>query len=227
MAEHLGLNESALETFRAAFSPLPQLAWLDSDTRASLHAIQAAHDLPANASAVALLLDRTEEAVEFLGAGRSFIWSQAAQLRTPVDDVEASSTGGAELASKLRMLSKRLEGGIADNYPRGSPASMSTTERQIRQESLYVIEDIRKLPGFYHFMEQESYQSIAAVSQGEPVVILIAHARLSVALVLTSPDAQPACIQLNVSVATLETLHSQLRYATQSRGGISILDKIK
>ncbi|TCD65549.1 hypothetical protein EIP91_002513 [Steccherinum ochraceum] len=224
-AYHRFNDDSALDGYRRAFELLPQLAWLGSDTRASLHAIQQSTGVPADAATYALIKGHVEEAAEFLEAGRSIIWTQATRLRTPLGDVEFVAP---DLAKRLKYLSRSLEGSTLPPISPSSPTSLTTvlqpndttirTSWQLRQEWLSTIESIRHLPGFEHFLDKKPFQTLSSVAREGPVVLLIAHERLSVALILPEEGAEPVCIPLKTDVEKLKALHGTLKIVANSRG---------
>ncbi|THH14121.1 hypothetical protein EUX98_g9647, partial [Antrodiella citrinella] len=215
----------AMDGYRASFDLLPQLAWLGADTRASLHAIQQSAGLPADAATFALTEGKEKEAVEFLEVGRSVIWNQATRLRTPVDDVAAIAP---ELAEKLKVLSRSIEGhgvghanivsSTTEDDEDTTAATALHTSWRLRQDWLSVIQSIRSLPGFCHFLQRKPFEALASVAREGPVVILTAHERLSVALILPEEGAAPVCVQLKTTVKKLKDLHGTLRKVAHSRG---------
>ncbi|KAH8088970.1 CHAT domain-containing protein [Cristinia sonorae] len=236
-----GSKAMAMEGYRVAFELLPQLAWLGSDVRASLGAIKNAVGLSAEAARCAVVVGGSltrREAVEFLEAGRSVVWTQATGLRTPVEEVERVAPA---LATRLRVLSRTLEGGEFGSDAAGAFSSSSSsfgwpvfvpwkvepggdttvvqTHWHLRQEWFSVVQSIRGLPGFEHFLEKKPYEALARVARGGPVVVLVSHASLSVALVVAEEGAQPECVPLKTSLKKLTALHVSLRRVANSRGG--------
>lgn len=208
-----GFIDVALKAFRLLFTILPNLAWLGSDTRASIHAIHQARYLPVEAATFALRHSTVEEAVEFLEAGRTVIWTQATRLRRPVDSVAAVAPA---LASRLHDLSEQLRT-WSDRQPT-SASNEIILQSTLRTQWSETVDEIRKLPGLEQFLGATPYATLKEVSRDGPVVILLDHESCCSAIVLASPNVEPKCVPLTVTVKKLVALHARMKKVADSRG---------
>ncbi|THG99524.1 hypothetical protein EW026_g2854 [Hermanssonia centrifuga] len=213
-------SESALQAFRIIFSMLPNLAWLGSDTRSSLYAIHQARYLPVEAAMFALRHSTVEEAVEFLEAGRAVIWTQATRLRRPMDDIGQVAPA---LAKRLKELSANLQGGATGPQKDGS-SGMALTESKLRVAWFETVEEVRKFPGFDHFLGSNPFSVLSQVACDGPVVILLDHENRCTAIIISSPLVSPVKIPLTITVKKLQVLHGRLRTVADSRSTIASSD---
>lgn len=89
-----------------AIELLPELAWLGLSVSDRHHHLLEAGNVVREAAAAALNVSQYSTAVEWLEQGRSIIWGQKLQLRTPLDDLERECP---ELAMELKQISRQLE----------------------------------------------------------------------------------------------------------------------
>jgi hypothetical protein len=91
---------------------VPHVVWLGSTIQLRYHAIRRIGDGITEAAAVAISFREGNLALEWLEQGRSIIWGQVLQLRTPIDELRARYPAEAD---KLISLSHALESaGTAD-----------------------------------------------------------------------------------------------------------------
>ena len=99
-------SQAFLDAYKVAIDLLPRLAWMGLSLCDRCHQLFQAADGARDAAAAALELHRPDLAVEWLEQGRSIVWSQLSQLRTPVDDLR---TVYPELAAQFERVSHELE----------------------------------------------------------------------------------------------------------------------
>ena len=76
------------------------------------------------------------------------------------------------------------------------------------------------MPGFEQFLGATPYATLKEVSRDGPVVILLDHESCCSAIVLASPDVEPKCVPLTVTVKKLVALHARMKKVADSRGRI-------
>ena len=97
---------SALQGYTVALDLLPQVAWLGTTIPARHRELAASGNIASEAAAAAISAEQYDTALELLEQGRSVVWGQLLQLRTPVDGLlEVQPT----LADDLERISKAME----------------------------------------------------------------------------------------------------------------------
>ena len=195
-------DPSALEAYRAAIGLLPRLAMLGLDLRSRHKALLTGTDgLARNAAACAIQSGLYGEAIELLEAGRAVFWSQALQLRVPIDDLRVVAP---QLAQSLTEISFQLEqGSVTDriNDSSDSPQHRISREqevvhfRRLNEQWLAKVEEVRKLDGFHDFLQPIRLSMLQrATTYGSPIVVLNASNTDCAALILT--PSQTDSVQL-------------------------------
>ncbi|KAF8129645.1 CHAT domain-containing protein [Mycena galopus ATCC 62051] len=184
-------NASVLDAYRTSLDLLPVLAWLGLSIKDRHYHIVRAGKVARNAAAAAIAAGLPGMAVEWLEQGRSIIWGQLLNLRTPVDDLRKSYP---VLAEKFIFLSAQLEGtGIrgGELYVSNSSIQALNAQRSHDQalERNTLLEDIRRREGFTRFLLPTTMSELSKAAQGGPVVILNLSDNRCDALVL-SPGTQ-------------------------------------
>ncbi|KAJ7107947.1 CHAT domain-containing protein [Mycena epipterygia] len=194
---------SALEAYEIAVELLPQQAMLglDIQSRQKALTLKSMIGVATDAAACASQLNELGKAVEFLEAGRSVFWSQALQLHTSLDDLEAVHP---ELAEKIQDISKALEVGShrAVASIRLLPAMHKDHTRLDKDDTHYrklnakwveVIDEVRRQPGFEGFLRPKLMNELRAAAINGPVIILNSSrssCRCTALIVTPSSDAQ-------------------------------------
>ncbi|KAJ7193018.1 CHAT domain-containing protein [Mycena pura] len=196
-------HESALTAYRIAIDILPQLAALHLNVASRQEILAMTQSgFASDAAFCAIQLGKFDVAVEFLEAARSVFWSQALNLRTPLDELERIDS---PLASRLREISRQLEQASFRHTKRQlavdayqdvvSVEAEGSRCRRLNQEWNDVVDAIRMLPGFETLMRPEPIAALTKAALHGPVIILTASAASSHALVVRfSSDIQ--CLPL-------------------------------
>ncbi|KAF7341371.1 hypothetical protein MVEN_01873600 [Mycena venus] len=168
------VHPSVLDAYRVSLDLLPVLAWLGLSIKDRHYHILRAGKVARNAAAAAIAAGLPGVAVEWLEQGRSIIWGQLLNLRTPVDDLRKSHP---VLAEKFIFLSAQLEGtgirGREINVTNSSTQALNTQRSHDQAlERNTLLEDIRRLEGFDRFLLPKAMSELSKAAQGGPVVIL-------------------------------------------------------
>ncbi|KAF8531369.1 CHAT domain-containing protein [Gautieria morchelliformis] len=211
--------DSALEAYQAAIELLPRLAMLGLDLSSRQQALTSGSDgLAREAAACAIRSGQCDKAVELLEEGRAVFWSQALQLRTPMDDLHESAP---ELEAKLRRISLALEQGSLRDVSQDisdSPQTVMAMEREaarlrrLNDEWLETLEKIRDLEAFKDFLRPQRLPKLVDAAAKAPVVILNASEAGCAALVLTLNGVQH--VPLALSFADVNALVDLIQIAT-------------
>jgi hypothetical protein len=180
-----------LEAYTLAIDLLPQLAWLGLSLTDRHHHLLETSDIVQNAVAAAIDALQLDKAIEWFEQGRSIIWNQILQLRTPLDCLRNVHP---ELADRLSYLSKMLESAtirdemlpISGRHDRPSPSEVSIRYHDLAHEREALVKKIRTLDGFEGFLSPKSFAQLLPVARNGPVVIINVSTSKSDALALIS-----------------------------------------
>ena len=199
-------SQSLLDAYTVAVDLLPQLAWIGLSLHDRSHQLLQAVDTVCDAAAAALEAHLPERAVEWLEQGRSIVWSQLSQLRTPVDDLRTAHPG---LAAQFERVSHELDRASAqDRAAVGESTDHSNVtdgllENQARQRHALALSregllaEIRALPGFERFLLPKTIDQLASLTHLGPVVFLNASKHRCDALVVVAGSKRVVHVPLS------------------------------
>jgi hypothetical protein len=172
---HIHQPSSILHAYTTAIELLPELAWLGLSITDRHHHLSQAGQVVRDAASAAIAMHDYQKAVEWLDQGRSVIWGQLLNLRTPVDELWKSYPG---LATELVSLSNSLESAgtwsnAVDNAIK--PQSLQSVAQQFHDLALkrtHVLQQIRELPGFEMFLLPKPISELSLAAKMGPVAIL-------------------------------------------------------
>ena len=110
--------------------------------------------------------------------GRSVVWSQILQMRTPIEELCDSHP---HLGAQLRAIWETLD--HADSSKVNSQRRM-----EIASESEKLISHVRSLSGFERFLLPKKFEELREAARSGPIVILNASSLRCDALILASPS---------------------------------------
>ncbi|KAJ7919737.1 CHAT domain-containing protein [Mycena leptocephala] len=172
---HIHHHSSVLHAYTTAIEILPELAWLGLSITDRHHQLSQAGQVVRDAASAAIAVHDYQKAVEWLDQGRSVIWGQLLNLRTPVDELSRSHPG---LANQLVSLSTSLEtAGTRSNAVADAiePQSLQSVARQFHDLALkrtHVLQQIRELPGFEMFLLPKPISELSLAAKMGPVAIV-------------------------------------------------------
>ena len=165
---HEVINASAV-----ALNLIPQLIWIGSSIQDRQYALQEVGVVVRDAVALAIQADEFKLAIEWLEQGRSVLWNQILQLRTPMDELQERHPSAAE---ELQHISSLLEasgsGGMLNSSSNAPEADYHYHELALRREEL--LKEIRQLPDFERFLLPKQFSKIIPATRmlSGPVVML-------------------------------------------------------
>ena len=190
-------HDSALDAYLAAIQLLPRLATLGLDLPSRQQALTSGSDgLARAAAACAIRSGQFSKAVELLEEGRGVFWSQALQLRTPMNDLRDVAP---ELEEKLKRISLALEQGSLRDVSRSpsydsrriiSMDQEASHFRRLNDEWLETLENVRQLEGFQDFLRPRRVSTLLGAAGDAPLVVFNASDTGCAALILTSTEVQ-------------------------------------
>ncbi|KAJ6599558.1 TPR-like protein [Mycena sp. CBHHK59/15] len=197
-AEH----PSLLHAYQVAVGLLPELAWLGLSISDRHYSLLKAGKVVRDAAAAAIASGQAENAVEWLEQGRSVIWGQLLNLRTPVDML---SNSHPELADRLLSLSVQLEGSgtrASHSVPitSGAQESLQSVADRAHQNAYHreeLLKEIRGLEGFSRFLLPRTISELSQAAQKGPVVLLnISYNRCDALILMPGLDGEVMHIPL-------------------------------
>ncbi|KAJ7213678.1 CHAT domain-containing protein [Mycena rebaudengoi] len=184
---HIHGPSSILRAYTSAIELLPELAWLGLSIADRHHRLLHAGQVVRDAASAAIAGGEYQKAVEWLDQGRSVIWGQLLNLRTPVDELRKSHP---YLADQLVSLSTSLENsGTRDTavVDASKPQSLQSITQQSHALALKrndILQQIRELPGFQRFLLSKPISELSLAANVGPVTILNVSAYGCDALIL-------------------------------------------
>ncbi|KAG8724052.1 hypothetical protein FRC09_000653 [Ceratobasidium sp. 395] len=179
---------SPLTAYRRLLELLPNVVWLGTTVYRRHEDILEIGDCILEAAAVAIENQEYDLAFEWLEEGRSIVWKQMLQLRTPLDDL---SLVDEELAKKLRWVAQSLElAGQSNAFGTDYSSTMVTREQQAHKHRGLAAQwdqllgQARALPGFENFLRPRTTTSLLRAAHSHPVVAINVHSRHCDALII-------------------------------------------
>lgn len=212
----LGLRDlqAAAEPAKARVDLLPVVAWRGLDRTGREQRLAGLGDVATTAAALAIELDRPEQAVELLEQGRSVLWNQAIQTRS---DLSALHAAAPRLATELDETRRALDRMSAHTEARGATDRTAHAYRELVERWETLLADARAVPGFADFLGTAPFETLrTAAADGAVVIVNV---------------AQPRCDALIVRRAGVRsirlpwlTLHSVRRRAAGLLGAITEME---
>ena len=179
----------------ATLPPLPQHRTLLTDLTSSV----------AVDTFSACLRNRSpKDAVELLEQGRGVFWSQLTRLRSPLDDVTASSSTGKMLADEFAQQTLLIRTALASPGP-----DQHDRVCRLSVELQTVVTRIRQLPGLSGFLLPPLFSDLQRAARNGPVIIVNASEYGCDALVVLV-DRNPVHIPLSITKDGVQELSSKL-----------------
>jgi tetratricopeptide (TPR) repeat protein len=174
-----GNLSSALDGYRTALEILPKVAslGLSAASRQDLLIREGSENLGCLAATCAIQLGRLEEAVELLDMGRSVFWQQASSLRS---DLEKLREAEPELADQLAGIGQKLNAASFSNSFLEVEQQIFTVHKEdVAQERRRLVGEweglldrVRELPQFEHFLRPIPFHQLRQASTGGQVIII-------------------------------------------------------
>ncbi|KAJ7469252.1 TPR-like protein [Mycena latifolia] len=172
---HVHHPSSILRAYTTAIELLPELAWLGLSITDRHHNLSQAGQVVRDAASAAIAVCDYQKAVEWLDQGRSVIWGQLLNLRTPVDELRKRHP---DLSDELVSLSTSLEtagtwsNAVADVTKPQSLQSIANKSHAHALERNRVLQQIRELSGFERFLLSKPISELLLAAKMGPVAIV-------------------------------------------------------
>ncbi|KAJ7473037.1 TPR-like protein [Mycena galericulata] len=172
---HIHQPSSILNAYTTAIELLPELAWLGLSITDRHYRLSQAGQVVRDAASAAIAVHDYQKAVEWLEQGRSIIWGQLLNLRTPVDELRKSHPS---LADQLVSFSTSLEAAgthinaVADAIQAQSLRSVAQQSHALALQRDRVLQKIRELPEFERFLLPRPISELSLAAKMGPVAIV-------------------------------------------------------
>jgi CHAT domain-containing protein len=159
---------------------LPRIAWLGLSTTSRQNWLFDTYSegLSCLAATCAIQQGHVEEAVELLDLGRSMFWQQASSLRTDMEELREVKP---ELADQFEVVGRKLNAGNfsgsllhnqEQNVEVNSKEHIGKERRRLAGEWESLLERVRRLPQFEHFLKPVPFCQLRQAATGGQVVIV-------------------------------------------------------
>lgn len=149
-------------------------------------------------------------AVELVEQGRAVLWTQLARLRTPLDDLSASSATGNTLAEEFKKVSSSLRKMF-------DAKEESPRIRQLTAQWDDVVSRIRQLPDFSRFLLPPLFSDLQKAAEHGPVII-VNGSKYSCDVLIVMRDRDPTHIPLDITLAEVSELSAEFQSLTRRVG---------
>ncbi|PVF92655.1 hypothetical protein CPB86DRAFT_829849 [Serendipita vermifera] len=213
-------HDTLLAAYGCALDLLPLVAWLGLPIADRHRHLVKIGGIARDAAAAAISAKKYDKALEWLEQGRSIVWTQILQLRTPVDQLRKLDP---DLADRLSQVSQLLDRESQQtSFFNGGSSSAEEEGRQYRKvtaEWESIIKLVRSLPSFDKFLRPLSSSQLKNAALNGPVVVLnIAEGRCD-ALALSSGLEGVIHIPLpNITSERVTELRDELKNQLYSSG---------
>ncbi|PVF95881.1 hypothetical protein CPB86DRAFT_816821 [Serendipita vermifera] len=213
-------HHTLLSAYECALCLIPLVAWLGLSIKTRHQHLIDIGGIARNAAAAAISVERYDKALEWLEQGRSIVWTQILQLRTPVDQLLDVHP---DLANRLLHVSRLLDGGNEPGkFPEGLLQSMEEEEhrhRALATERESIIEEVRSLPGFENFLKPPTLAHLTGAACDGPVVVLnIARERCDALAIIDGLEEVIHIPLPNITLSRVNKLQDELKELLRSSG---------
>ncbi|KAF8599952.1 TPR-like protein, partial [Ceratobasidium sp. AG-I] len=218
---------SSLPAHHISMQLLYEVVWLGTTSARRYERVTEVGAVAVEAAAAAISAQEYNLALEWLEAGRSIVWNQTLQLRTPVDTLTKVNP---ELGLKLQQVCSDLERASRRiSNPSHIGANTMASEQDTLQHHRLVaqynalISQARGLSGFEDYMRTKKVADLMPVVRSGPVVVINVHRERCDALVLRPQTIDVEHVPLpKLSYKDIGELQVKMR---QSLGSRSLRDR--
>ncbi|KAG8721599.1 hypothetical protein FRC09_007633 [Ceratobasidium sp. 395] len=217
-------SSAPLEGYRYGMALLSQVVWLGTSMTDRHAAISRdVGNLVATAACFAIRFQQYDLALEWMEQGRSIVWGQLLQLRTPLDEL---SDHCPKLVEELQELSSKLESASILSLIEQPPVvtggllhDTSIGQRRLAERREELLESARMLPGFEDFLLPPKAEKLTGLMKEGVAVVVNMHGSQCDALVIRSQTLAISHVPLlGFSFQEAEQLHNQLKSCMAAQG---------
>jgi tetratricopeptide (TPR) repeat protein len=207
---------SSLRAYECTVGLMPVVAWLGLPIRDRHEHLVQISEVARDAAEAAITCEEYEKALEWLEQGRSIVWNQILQLRTPVEELREVNSG---LADRLLQVSRLLDHGVEEKGIFTSIEGDAQRYRALTMEWESILKEIRSLSKFEDFLKPLRASQLRDAAQNGPVVVLNVSEKRCDALVLVPGIEDVIHIPLpDLTLKRATELQDELKGHLYSRG---------
>ncbi|THU92685.1 TPR-like protein [Dendrothele bispora CBS 962.96] len=204
----------SLNAYTVVLAIIPQLVWLGQTVHRRYEELPKIGRAINTAAAMAISAGDLPRAVEWLEEGRSIVWKQILQMRTPLDELYQQHP---DLADELSRVSLALDNAGTSSFQdtdweikHKSAEEEAQNHRKLAARYEVLLQQVRELDGFGSFLRPKKFSELAPVARNGPVVVVnVARIRCDALVLCTSGEIVPVPLP-TFSYKQAETLHSKL-----------------
>jgi len=211
-------SSEALDAYSVIANLLPRIAWLGGTVEQRY--ISCMGNVMADAVQTAIHFRKLNLALEWMEQGRSIVWGQMLQLRTPLDELHKSHP---DEAASLGKISRALDSAAISNSDHFDPlAEVAEAHRRLAKEYGRTLVCIRDLPGFSEFLLPEKSASLCGAATSGPVITVNVHEARCDALIVLPHSSQVSHVPLPaLQLSVVQDMHFQLMPDRDADKGLS------
>ncbi|KDN41104.1 hypothetical protein RSAG8_07658, partial [Rhizoctonia solani AG-8 WAC10335] len=193
-------GESPLEAYRIAFMSVPQVVWMGTKIDQRYIGVTRISRLTNRAVASAIAEGEYALALEWFEEGRSIVWRQMLDLRTPLDELRGVDQS---LAEELERVARALDQAGSSKPARSiSQAAIKSLEQaaqshhRLAEEWDKLLAQVRQIEGLSDFLKPKKASTLMKAARDGPVIAINVHATRCDALVLGNKGTSLDCVPL-------------------------------
>ncbi|QRV73556.1 CHAT domain protein [Ceratobasidium sp. AG-Ba] len=191
------LSPFPMKAYERAMTLLPQVVWLgDSIDLRHEHLAHDIQELVTESVSTAIWSQEYDRALEWLEQGRSVVWNQTMQLRSPFDELH---TVDPALAQKLAQVSFELDSVSLPNQDdkfSNLTTGSSHNRRRLAEDWEKLLDQARLIPGFDDFLMPPKAVDIASYVKYGVAVVVNVHPSRCDALVVKNNLPSGNCMHI-------------------------------
>ncbi|KAG8706718.1 hypothetical protein FRC09_002252 [Ceratobasidium sp. 395] len=213
---------SPLDGYQRFMDLIPEVIWLGLHTEKRYEVIPFVSSSVIEAANTAIQHQKPETALEWLESGRSIVWTQLLELRTPLDNLAQIDKGLAEqlkyVSASLELLSSRETTQLESNSRPITLEETAQQHRRLAEQREDLIKQARLLPNMGEFLKLKTFD-LASAARGGAVVVFNVHKRGCHALIIRPHDTVVSSLNLqNFTHNKAADAHRELKRWLKSRG---------
>ncbi|THV02103.1 hypothetical protein K435DRAFT_571459, partial [Dendrothele bispora CBS 962.96] len=166
---------SALDAYTVVLEIIPQVVWFGQTVHRRYEELLKIGRTINAAAAMAISVGDFTRAVEWLEEGRSIVWKQILQLRTPLDELQQQDS---DLADELLTLDNAGTSNFQSfdlEIKHKSAEEEAQNHRKLAARYEELLQHIRELDGFGSFLRPKKFSELAPAARNGPVIIINVH----------------------------------------------------
>ncbi|THU95134.1 TPR-like protein [Dendrothele bispora CBS 962.96] len=222
---------SALAAYTVVLEIIPQVVRVGQTVHRRYEELPKIGQTINAAAAMAISAGDLPRAVAWLEEGRSIVWKQLLQLRTPLDELPQQHP---DLADELSRISLALDNAgtsklqdIDSEIKHRSVEEEAQNHCKLAAKYEQLLKEVRELDGFGSFLRPKKFSELAPAARNGPVVVVnVAKLHCDALVLCTSGEIVHVPLS-KFSYTLAEALRSKLLSSLQAHGVRPILSELE